>query len=989
MVDPVGIGARVPRLSWKLKPVAGKNDLEQTGYRVIVASNPSNLKKNVGDLWDSGEVRSSETFGIEYAGRALTSNLPAWWKVLVIDQDGQKSDWSNPGKWSMGLLSASDWKADWIGFDEPRESLKVADPFDGSKWIWLSGAQTAVFETTYQVGSRITAARARVTADDQFELLINGQQVAKSSGNTDAWRKPALVDIKPNLAAGPCLIQVRATNTGGLAGLLAALEFEYADGRRDVVRSGPDWKAQGGAVQVVAEYGADPWGRVGEQALLLPPPRLLRKDFELRQSIKRAVLYGTAYGNFELHLNGRRVANEYFMPGWTEYGKRVYARGYDVTSLVKAGSNALGIVLADGWYSGYVGYGGRRDHYGTRLRAKAQLIVEYSDGSSEVVASTNDWKAATGPIQYSDFLMGEYYDAQLEMTGWDAPGYDERSWHPVEIGTSEAAPVEPFVGQPVVEYAVLKPKTITNPAPDTYVLDLGQNLAGFARIRLKGQPGQKLVFRFAERLNPDGTMYTVNLRGAKATDTYICKGVGVEEWSPRFTFHGFQYIEVTGLGRKPKPNEIVGVAVSSDTPTVGKFESSDPMLNRLVSNAWWTQRMNFIDIPTDCPQRDERLGWTGDAQAYIYTASMLCDVQPFFTKWLTTLDDSQRADGQFPMVSPVKVAGDDGGPAWADAGVICPWTIYQIYGDKRQLAEHYPAMKRFVEFCRKRSTPDLLPPERFHAFGDWVAINAITPPQVIYQSYFAGSARIVAQAAKVLGYTADAAEYEYLYQRVRAAFQKAYVAVDGVVAGNTQCAYVLALAFDLLDSNLEAMAAKRLVDDIESRGWHLNTGFVGTRDIMHVLSKIGRDDVAFRLLHNKTFPSWGFTIANGATSIWERWDGWTPDKGFQDPGMNSFAHYAFGAIVGWMFAQPGGITPIEAGFGRVKIAPKIDRNLKWLKCSFDSVRGPIQCNWSLSRGRVRLDVSIPPNVRAEVHLPDGTIKKVGSGDYTFYSTLAK
>jgi alpha-L-rhamnosidase len=531
-------------------------------------------------------------------------------------------------------------------------------------------------------------------------------------------------------------------------------------------------------------------------------------------------------------------------------------------------------------------------------------------------------------------------------------------------------------------------------------------MAGYARLKVKGKAGQKIVLRFAERLNPDGTIYVTNLRGARTIDTYICKGGGLETWEPKFTFHGFQYIEVSGLGKKPSADDLVGIAISSATPEVGKIETSDAMLNKLVSNAWWTQKMNFIDVPTDCPKRDERLGWTGDAQAYIRTAAMLSDVQPFFTKWLVSLDDAQRADGQYPMVAPLKVAGDDGGPAWDAAGVICPWTIYEVYGEKDLLARHYPQMKKFVDFYVKRSKPDLTPPDQFHCFGDWLNINDATPPVVIYTAYFAGCARIVSDAARELGNTADYEKYGELYAKVKQTFQKNYVAVDGVVAGNSQCAYVLALAFDLVDGPMRDKVSELLINKIEKSGWHLSTGFVGTRDIMHVLSKIGRNDVAFRLLHNKTFPSWGFTIVNGATSIWERWDGWTPEKGFQDPGMNSFAHYAFGAVVGWMFDQPAGIQESAPGFRAVRIAPQIDPNLTWLRSSYDSVRGKIVSEWSVKDGKLTMKVTVPPNVTGEVVVPGknarmkpenapkksplpGTVFQVASGDYTFTSDVAK
>ncbi len=531
-------------------------------------------------------------------------------------------------------------------------------------------------------------------------------------------------------------------------------------------------------------------------------------------------------------------------------------------------------------------------------------------------------------------------------------------------------------------FAELKPKSIAEPKPGTYVLDMGQNFAGVVRLKANGEPGRKITLRFAERLNPDGTIYTTNLREARVTDTYLCDKSGEIVWEPRFTFHGFQYVEVTGLNSRPTEESITGVALSSDTPVVGSFACSDPMLNKLFSNIYWTQRANFIDIPTDCPQRDERLGWTGDAQVYIETASLICDVQAFFNKWLVDLTDGQRADGQFPMVAPVKVAGDDGGPAWADAGVICPWTVYKVYGDRRVLERQYRSMVRFVEFCRKRSTPDLLPPRQFHCFGDWLSINADTPKDVIYTAYFAHSTLLTAQAAEALGKTDDAAKYHDLFNGIRESFRRAYIGPDGRIKGNTQAVYVLAIAFGLVgpdrsDKEFER-AARYLVDDIEKRGNHLSTGFIGTKSLMQALSMIGRDDVAFRLLHNDSFPSWGFSIKQGATSIWERWDGWTPEKGFQDPGMNSFAHYSFGAVYGWMVHTIGGID-LGAASRTVVIAPKIDPQLTWAKTSYRSPFGPIATEWKRNGDRVELTVMIPANLKAMVRLPATDADQITEG----------
>jgi alpha-L-rhamnosidase len=415
---------------------------------------------------------------------------------------------------------------------------------------------------------------------------------------------------------------------------------------------------------------------------------------------------------------------------------------------------------------------------------------------------------------------------------------------------------------------------------------------------------------------------------------------------------------------------VTGLAFSSDTPVAGQFECSDPMVNRLYSNIVWTQRMNFIDIPTDCPQRDERLGWTGDAQVYIQTACYNNDVQAFFTKWITDLTDAQREDGPFPRYAPpIRSGGADGGPAWADAGVICPWTIWRMYGDKRLLETHYEAMKRFVEFSKNRCTEELLPPKQFHCFGDWLHINDPTPNEIIFMAYFAHSSRLLSQTAEVLDRPEDARQYRQLTEQIRRAFQKAYVKPDGRIEGDSQTAYVLAIVYDLLTAPQKEKAAAHLVRRIQENNGHLSTGFVGTKDLMLALAEIGRNDLAYQLLHNETFPSWGFTIRHGATSIWERWNGWTPEEGFADPGMNSFAHYSFGAVGQWLFEQVGGIQPLEPGFGIIQIAPQPGGKLTWAKTSYESIRGRIVSNWSVENGRFVLDVQIPANTTAQIVLP--------------------
>lgn len=1001
-VDPQGIDVANPRLSWILK--SEQRGQKQTAYHVLVASSLKALQRNRGNVWDSEKVQSDETVSVKYAGDSLTSHTDYFWKVKVWDKAGVDCGWSVPAKWSMGLLNKSDWHAQWVGFDPAETIDTTSDVLNHTSWIWSDA--NAIHGT--QVGSRyfrrnieipsnwtIKDATCYITADDSFTLYVNGQPVKSGSSHTVVHA----IQLKDSLNAGTNVLAVEAANKGesdNPAGLLVLLKIEsdggdvleiITDGQwRTSLKENSGWQmlafndsAWSNAVVLVG-YGMSPWQ--GSKPMFLPPARYLRHDYSVQSKpVKKASLHASALGNYELYINGQRVSQDYFSPGWTDYTKRVYYRTYDITDVLESGDNAIGAILGDGWYAGYVGFSRERNLYGKNLRLLCQLNIEYEDGTSQVIASGPSWKASLGPILYSDFLQGEYYDARMEMSGWDAPGFNDSSWQSVSVGSNEVSPiVQAAVSEPVVVFEEITPISVAEPTSGTYVLDMGQNFAGVVRLKVRGQAGQKIKIRHAERLNPDGTLYTTNLRSAAATDTYICKGDGVEIWQPYFTFHGFQYVELTGLSSRPSLDVITGLAMSSDTTTTGTFECSDPVVNKIQSNAVWTQRMNFIDVPTDCPQRDERLGWTGDAQVYINTAIYHNDVQAFFTKWITDLTDAQRADGQFPTVAPLKVSGPDGGPAWADAGVICPWTIYKMYGDKQIIEENYDAMKRFIDFCKNRCTSELLPPGSFHCFGDWVNINDNTPNEVIYMAYFGYSTNLLAQIAEDLGKTADAAAYHQLFEQIKTSFNKAYVSADGKIHGDSQAAYVLAIAYDLLDEKTQKLAAKHLVRRVRECKWHLSTGFVGTKDLMLALAKIDRNDVAYRLLHNDTFPSWGFSIKNGATSIWERWNGWTPEDGFNDPGMNSFAHYSFGAVCQWIFENIGGIQTDTPGFKHIILKPQPGGKLNMAKTTFRSIRGDILTHWKINGSVLDCKVSIPPNTTATIYIPSVIANSVTESD---------
>jgi alpha-L-rhamnosidase len=999
-MDPPGIDAAQPRLSWEMND--SRRGAKQTAYQVLVASSPEKLAAGEGDLWDSGRVESGESSQVAYAGKPLESRTRCHWKVRLWDADGKPSAYSKPALWTMGLLKPADVQAKWIGLAGPMvcAGKGAGVNFDGCAWIWSADvgakARTSApkgprfFRGTLTIPAdkRVLRARFLVTGDDAFELFVNG----KPAGRGTAWNQPQLADVTNWLRPGENLLALVVTNgmDNNPAGVAGKLVVELADGAALTRLIDTTWRAADKALPgwntaklddsawlatvEIAKMGDMPWGKLaagGQEVLACP---LLRKEFQAAGQVRRATVYASALGIYRLHLNGRPVGDDYFTPGWTDYKKRVYYNTYDVTGLItSAGPNAIGAVLGSGWYAGAIGWKSDRFHYGDRPKVFVQLELEMADGSRQVVASDATWKAAFGPYLEGEFLAGETYDARKEIAGWDRPGLDDAAWEAVAVTDKIEATLQADPNVQVQETGTLRPVKITEPVRGTFVFDLGQNFAGFARLKLSGPAGTKVVMRFAERLNPDGTIYTTNLRGARCMDTYVCKGGGEEVWQPRFTFHGFQYVEVTGYPGRPGEDAITGIAVNSATPMVGRFECSSPMVNQLYRNITWTQRANFISIPTDCPQRDERLGWTGDAEVFVRAATYNADVAAFFTKWLVDLEDAQRPDGGVTDVAPFVLGLGAGTAAWADAGTICPWTVYSVYGDKRLLEKHYGMMTRLVEYDR-RNSKDLLRPAA--GYGDWLSIGADTPKDVLGTAFFAHSTDLTARAARVLGKDADAARYEKLFDGIKAAFNRAYVADDGRIKGDTQTCYVLGLWFDLLPKEKREAAARYLLADIQKRHTHLSTGFIGTSVLMPTLSEIGATEAAYKLLLNDTYPSWGYSIRHGATSIWERWDGWTAEKGFQDPGMNSFAHYSFGAVARWMFQSVAGIDTDGPGFRRLVIRPRPQAGLSWVRASYRSIHGTIATDWKTEGDSLSLGVTIPANTTATVYVPAESPERV-------------
>jgi alpha-L-rhamnosidase len=744
---------------------------------------------------------------------------------------------------------------------------------------------------------------------------------------------------------------------------------------------------------------------------LLPVPHF-RRSFSVTGKLARARLYATARGVYEARLNGTKVGDHQLAPGWTDYTRRIQVQTYDVTEAIREGENVLGALVGTGWYAGYVGFEPGARHYGTTPQWLAQLHLDYADGTSEVIATDKNWRSTTGPIRYSDMLMGEYYDAPRELPGWDAPGFDGTAWSGVGVQSKNATPLICEPAEPVRAQDRIVPIGVTEPEPGVYIFDLGQNIAGWARLAAEGPAGTIITLRFAEILNPDGTLYRTNLRRARATDTWVLRGEGTEIFEPRFTWHGFRYIEISGYPGVPSVDAVIGIFVGSDTRPVGDFTCSDELVNQLQRNIVWGQRGNFLSIPTDCPQRDERLGWLGDAQVFAGTAMGNMDVAAFFTKWMQDVVDGQSEAGAFPDVAPRLVNLSDGAPAWGDCGVILPWTMWRTYGDTRIVEKHWDAMERWMDWLLNANPNLLWTNNRSNDFGDWLSIGADTPKELIGTAYFAYDAHLMAEMAAVIGREHDAGRYRRLHEDVAAAFCAAYVQEDGTIEGETQSAYCLALHFGLLPPALREKAAARLVANIEAKGGHLSTGFVGVSYLCHVLTNNGYPEVAYRLLHNETFPSWKYSILHGATTIWERWDGWTEEGGFQDPSMNSFNHYSLGSVGEWLRRTVAGVETAQdaPGYGHLRIRPVLDDSLTFAEGRYDSIRGTIRSRWERSSEGISLAVTIPVNVSAEVWIPvatggalleggapvsdvngvtavlrdgDHTVVHVGSGSYVF------
>jgi alpha-L-rhamnosidase len=858
----------------------------------------------------------------------------------------------------------------------------------------LTSTENNQTQSAYQV---LVSSSPQTLTPEQADLWNSGQVKGRATNQVEYAGK--------ELKSGQiCFWKVRSWDKNGLAGpwsSVASWEMGLLDKK--------DWKGDWIGLNL------DHLGK--GKTYHLPPAPFLRNEISIRAGFKKARLYVTALGLYEFSINGKKIGDAFLTPGWTDYDKRVYYQVYDVTKEIKSGQNALGAQLSYGWYAGYLGYSllvGNpvvRTFYGKVPVLKAQLVMEYENEPSEIYPTSDAWKVNYGALTESDLLNGETYDARKEWKDWNLTGFNDKDWKKAEVYPDKPdRKMQVYPGPPVRITQTITAKS-NNARPDgSYIFDMGQNFAGFVRIRVKGNTGDTIRLRFGEKLHPDGRLMTENLRMARSTDTYILKGAkDGEVWEPKFTFHGFQYVEVKGLRSKPDNSTLLGLVIGSDTPKVGSFETDNQMVNQLYSNIDWTQRANYIDIPTDCPQRDERIGWTGDAQVYAKSATFNRDVASFFTKWVVDLNDGQYESGAYPVYAPRPNLrkSDSFSPGWMEAGIICPYQIYRAYGDTRMIKQGWPNMVRFMNFLERRSGGSYFFKEGSFkdidprgGYGDWLSFGKKTPPDLLASFYFVYCSDLMAEMAGATGNAADAKRFTEMSAKVRKALLAHYTDatgkfvcdttgygngqgyVDGALGftGHTQTAYANAIYMNVIPGGDKARTGHFLDQLIRQNGNKLGTGFLGAKPLLPALSASGHSDMAYKLFLSKEFPSWGFEVENGSTTIWERWDSFTKEDGFKyNAAMNSFSHYAFGAVCEWMFGNAAGIQATKPGFAEFSVRPEIAPDgmgkdgINELKSTLHTINGEIVSAWKKSGNKLTMQVTVPVNTSAKVYVPSASL----------------
>jgi alpha-L-rhamnosidase len=1014
---PLGIDDPAPRFSWQLDDPA--RGAKQAAYQVEVFSSPALASANKPD-WSTGRITSDKSLNVSYAGPELKPSHRYIWRVKVWATHATAPAASTPltadSTWETGLLHQDAWHAEWIGYETPEEDAVRHAP---AAWIIATDAnllaadktpeQKVAYRFNLTLTKPVVSAALHATAQDAVSAWVNGERVLTAAPlpawKQMPWKKFVRADVQAKLTTGANTIAIEAVhyivNPNGMVAadappMIATLFVQYADGTTETFNSSPSWKTAIHAPDGWQQRGFDdsvwnlavPFVPVDHPGTVPPSHpwipdnvKALRHNFNVSSPIRSARIYATALGGYELFLNGKRVSDDVLAPGWTDYRAHVKYQTYDVTALVKAGNNVLGALLAPGWYSTPLEWFQQPNNYGdTPPALRAQLRIEHADGSVEWIVTDKNWQASLTAIQQAENYDGETRDNSSKGLSQTLPTYKQLE----NVITINPKPItiEAQDFQPIRVERTLVPKSMSEPKPGVYVYDFGQNFSGVEHIKVSGPRGTDVRLRFAEIVNSDGTIYTDNLRTAKATDHFILSGNGVEEFTPQFTFHGFRYMEITGLPAAPAKDAVSALVFHTDAPFTAKLETGSPMINQLWSNILWGQRSNFVGIPTDCPQRDERLGWMADAQVFWRTASFNMSLAPFSRKFAQDMRGSQVGSPYYGIYSPGTVQPHSGsGAGWSDAGVIIPWTSWIQTGDTSMIEQNWAAMEKYLDAINAANPDGLWIKESGIPFGDWLSPEGPTDYGLVATASWAYDLTLMRQMAHATGRVDAEAKYAALFDKVRAAFIKKYVRDDGFIAGadnspspfgdinnpnakshggDTQTGYVLALHMNLLPGDLRAKAAAKLAAKIEANHGMLATGFLGTPYLLEELTKAGYTKLAYKLLLNTEYPSWGYLVGHGATTMWERWNG---DQMKGDPSMNSYNHYAYGAVADWIYRYAAGIdtTPLDAGFHTIVLHPVFDERLGSIRFDYDSSYGPIHSDWKVNGKAAEWHLTLPAN----------------------------
>jgi alpha-L-rhamnosidase len=991
LVSPLGLDTQQPRLSWRV--ISARSGARQAAYRIGVSSSAAKLERGEFDLWDTGRVASSDSLGHAYAGAPLAARSRVHWRVEVWDERGAKA--TAASSWEMGLTTPGDWAAQWIAAEARQDRLDREAGFD---WVW-SGDPRPEKPRNFRLGFDLPSNAEGVLfvgAVDRLEgVWIDGEARPVLQPASIDFAKPPLTEIPVKLAAGRHVLAAQVKVDAGIlpaptGAFGALLRLTLADGTtrwissrqgcRSSLEAPTGWRA--------ASFDDGAWPLAAPLAVQPPTPWparpavLMRKGFSTKGPIVSARLYASALGGYQARINGALVDDGFMAPGYTDYRRRTPYRTYDVTRLIRTGQNALGFCVADGWFASVIAPGSRFALGPAPRRLLAQLEIRYADGTRQVVTSDPTWRLRESAVRSAEIYNGETFDARLAVAAWDEPDFAAADWEAVAPAPAPPAPPSADIIPPVRITQVMAPVKRVDLSDDVAVFDFGQNFAGVPQLALQADRGVAVTMKFAEVLSADGHADQANLRAARATDHYICSGAAAgETYQPAFTFHGFRYVEVSGLKGLRRFDLKAGV-VHTDLALTASVAIEDPTIQGIWRNALWSQRSNFVGIPTDCPQRDERLGWTGDAQVFWDAAAFNMDVELFTRRFTEELRLAQDAEGGFPLFAPIASgppASIGPTPGWSDAGVVLPWTAYRRSGSTAIIEENWAAMARYLAAIAGANPEGLWAKKRGIDFGDWLALDAkspwdeTTPKALIATALWAQNCTMMAEMAAATGRHDEAAHYQSQREKIAAAFRKAFVRDDGQIGNGSQTSYILPLRFDLLTPAQRAQAGARLAASIQERG-SLTTGFLGTPYILDALADSGQASVAMSLLRRQTFPSWGYMLAKGATTMWERWNS---DTG--DVAMNSFNHYALGAVSGFIMRRLVGIDALDPGFRRILVRPLVTQASRQGAGKYISPMGPIRTDWSVSRaGRLSLELDIPVNTTAQLVLPLGRYARNGA-----------